>query len=70
MQSHSDANRPAAEGRLTVDGGRGCVGRTREGDEERVALRVDLDPAVLHKRSSQCTAMLAQQLRIPPLVLV
>ena len=44
VQSHPHPHRPAGKRALRVGGGRHRIGRTRERDEERIALRVDLDP--------------------------
>src|SRR5438034_5797484 len=41
------------------------VGCAREGDEEGIALRVDLDAAVTGERRSQSCAMLGQELGVP-----
>ena len=46
VQAHPDANRPLRERSLSFARGSDRVGGTRERDEERVALRVHLDPAV------------------------
>ena len=51
VEPHAHADRPAAERRLPVGGGRDRVGGARERDEERVALRVHLDAAVPREAS-------------------
>jgi hypothetical protein len=48
-----------------VGGRRHRIGRTRERDEKRVALRVDLDPLVLPPSLTQHASMLGKHLRIP-----
>ena len=50
VQPHPHAHRAARKRALRVGGGGHGVGRAREGDEERVALRVDLDPVVLRAK--------------------
>ena len=70
VEPHPDADRPVAERRLPVGGGGERVGGAREGDEERVALRVHLDAAVPRKGVAQHAAVLAQQLRVALAVLV
>ena len=47
-------------GHLTLDRGEKRIARAREGDEERVALGVDLVAAVGHERSTQQTSMIGQ----------
>jgi hypothetical protein len=46
MDAHADADRTFGERLLRLAGGRQRPRRGREGDEEGVALGVDLDPAV------------------------
>ena len=70
VKPHADADRPVAKRRLPVRGGCDRVGGARECDEERVALRVDLDAAVPCERVPQRTTVLAQQLRVVLAVLV
>ena len=65
MQAHPHPHRPARERALRLSGRRHRVGRTRKGDEERVALRVDLDPVVPPPRLPQRAAVLGKHLRIP-----
>ena len=62
VEPHAHADRPAAERRLPVGGGRDRLGGARERDEERVALRVHLDAAVPCESLPQHTTVLAQQL--------
>jgi hypothetical protein len=64
VETHSNADRPACERTLALGGGRNCVRHTREGDEEGVALRVDLDPAVGAECASEHSAMLTQRIRV------
>jgi hypothetical protein len=64
VQAHPDANRPAAERRLGVRSrgdGLACV---FEDDEERVALRADLDPAVCRERLAQQPPVLRERARV------
>src|SRR5204862_3348745 len=49
---------------LSVGGRRQRIAGPRERDEERVALGVDLDPAVLGERSPQSAPVLGQRIRI------
>ena len=55
-----------AGGERLGEGRRGgeCPGRCREGEEEGVALRVDLDPALGGTRLADDTPMLGQRLRV------
>ena len=70
VEPHANADRTVVERRLPL-GGRGKrVGRAGERDEERVALRVDLDAAVPRERVPQQTTVLAQQLDVAVSVLV
>ena len=64
MQAHPHADRPGLERALAVEGGRGGAGRGREGDEERVALRVDLDAAVRREGGAQDAPVLGERLRV------
>ena len=65
VQPDPQPNRPVRE--LPRDRSRGLEGarRRREGDEERVALRVHLDPALRRARLSHDPPMLREHLRIP-----
>ena len=65
VQPHPHADRATRERELRIRSGRHRVGRTREPDEERVALRVDLDPLVSPPRLPQRTAVLSERLCIP-----
>ena len=47
VQPHPHAHRAARKRALRVSGSGDRIGRAREGDEEGIALRVDLDPIVL-----------------------
>jgi hypothetical protein len=59
VDPHANADRAAAE-RLASGGcRRDRVGCSRQGDEEGVALGVDLDAVVPAKRRSQCGAVFA-----------
>jgi hypothetical protein len=65
VDAHANADLAAAE-RLAGDGrGRDCVGCSREGDEEGVALGVDLDAVVLGERSSQRGAVFGEEIGVP-----
>ena len=65
VQAHPHAHRAVRKRALRVGGGRHGVGRAREGDEERVALRVDLDPVVPPPGVPQRTAVLGEHVRVP-----
>jgi hypothetical protein len=60
VEPHPDAHLPVGERLLTLERRRGCVGRTREGDEERVPLGVDLDAAVARERLAQRAPVLCE----------
>ena len=64
MHADPHAHGTVAEGILGVSGGSDGVGRTRERDEERVPLRVHLDPAVPRKGLAQHAAVLREHVRI------
>ena len=49
VNAHPNANRSCGEHLLTFAGGSERVLRRREGDEEGIALRVDLDATVTRK---------------------
>ena len=70
VEPHAHSDRPVAERRLPVGGGRDRIGGARERHEERVALRVDLDAAVPRESLPQHTTVLAQQLRVTHAMLV
>ncbi len=61
VQPHTDADRSVVEGSLRVGGGCDGVRRPREGDEEGITLRVDLDPAVSAERIPHDPAMLVER---------
>jgi hypothetical protein len=52
VDSHANKNRPCGEDSLALGSGCGCIRSLCERDEDRVALRVDLDAAVRGKRVS------------------
>jgi hypothetical protein len=64
---HADphAHRPVAEPRESLERRRDCVARRGERDEERVPLRVDLDPAVPFEGVAKCPAVLLEHVRVP-----
>jgi hypothetical protein len=65
VDPHANADRAAAD-RLAGGGcGRDRVGRSREGDEESIALGVDLDAVVPGERSSQRGAVFGEQIGVP-----
>ena len=70
MDSHSHPYRPLTQRALRVERSRGRVCRTGKGDEERVALGVDLDPAVRGKGVPEDPAVLGEDVRIPVTELV
>jgi hypothetical protein len=64
VDAHSDPKRLAGEGSLSLlRGGQGAA-RPRERDEESVALRVDLDAAVVLERLAREAAVLGERLRV------
>ena len=65
VQPHPHPHRAARERELRVRGGHHCIGCARKGDEERIALCVDLDPLVPPPRLPQRTAVLGKHTRIP-----
>jgi hypothetical protein len=64
VHAHAHADRRAAERLLTFTRRRKSVTRAREGDEERVALGVDLDAAVSLERGAERAPVLAQRLGV------
>ena len=70
VKPHADVDRPVAERRLRVGGGRDRVGGPRKRDEERVPLRVHLDATMPLERLPYHTTMLAQELGVAITVLV
>jgi hypothetical protein len=65
VQPHPHAHRAVRKRELRIGRGGHSIGRTRKGDEERVALRVDLDTLVAQPCRSQRTAVLGKHFRIP-----
>ena len=63
-EAPSDLDRADCERVLPVEGRIHRLAGGREGDEERVALRVDLDAAVRGEGRAQCTTVLGQRLRV------
>ncbi len=65
--AHLDVIGPGCRGQptLQVDGRRDSVGRRRERDEEGVALRPHLHPAVLLECRPQHPAMRVEHVRVP-----
>ena len=66
VDPHAHADRAALERVARLGGGGDRVGGAREGDEEGVALRVDLDAAVRGERLPQRAAVLGEELRVAP----
>ena len=64
MEPHPDADRPGRERVLPLAGRGDGARRGREGDEERVALRVDLDAAVRGEGVAQHAPVLGERLRV------
>ena len=64
VQTDAHADRPAHERADGVGRGSEGSGCGREGDEERVSLRVDLDSAVRTERVAQHSPVLGEYLRI------
>jgi hypothetical protein len=64
---HPDAHpdRPGGEHFLALPCGCDRARRCREGDEERVALRVDLDPVVTGERPAQRVPVLGERVGVP-----
>ena len=65
VQPHSDANRPAGERALCIRSRRHSVGCASEGDKERIALGVDLDPFVSQPDRTKLAVVLDENLGIP-----
>ncbi len=64
MQAHPHRDRAGREHLLPRDRGRDRACRRREGDEERVTLRVDLDAAVRCEHGTQRATVLGQRLGV------
>ncbi len=64
MDAHSHPNRAFREHGLRLRGARRRVAGPLEGDEERVALSVHLDPAVTLERVAQDATVLRQDPRV------
>jgi hypothetical protein len=64
VQAHADADRPRLERSLPVDSRGKRIRGLREGDEERVSLRVDLDATVPAEALTQRLSMLAKHIRV------
>ena len=64
MEPDAHPDRTRREARQRIRGSRERSRRGREGDEEGVSLRVDLDPAVRCERLAQNAAMLGERLRV------
>jgi hypothetical protein len=64
VQAHPDADRSGLERNLSVDSRGKCIRGPREGDEERVSLRVDLDATVPAKTFTQRLSMVAKHIRV------
>ena len=60
VEAHSDTERAVLERPLGVGRSTQRVGRAREGDKERVALRVDLDAAVSGEGVAQDPTVLSE----------
>ena len=69
VQPHPNANRSIRQRTLAIGRGGNGIRRAGEGDEERIALRVDLDALVLRERRPQTPPMLLQRLAIAVLEL-
>jgi hypothetical protein len=65
MQAHAYTDRPSTEPILGSLRARDSVRGAREGDEEGVALRVDLDAAMACKRLTEHVPVLGQHVRVP-----
>ena len=65
VQTHPHPHRAARERELRVGRGGHRIGRTREGDEERVALRVDLDALVQLPGIAQRAVVLCEHDGVP-----
>ena len=64
VQPHPDADRAGVEPVAAGEGGRDGLCGGREGDEERVALGVDLDAAVCGEDRPQDPSVLGQRFRV------
>jgi hypothetical protein len=64
VDAHPDLNRPCFERLLRLACGGDGVGRTRERDEERVALGVDLDPVVSSEGLTDHASVLSNEIGV------
>ena len=64
MDGHAHPNRSRGQSFECFRGGSERAGRGREGDEEGIALRIDLDALIRRERLTQDTAMLCQRPRV------
>ncbi len=64
MNAHPNANRPLAERLLPLARGGQSLRGPREGDEEGIALGVDLDPPVAHERLAQHAAVVGEEVGV------
>jgi hypothetical protein len=62
VDAYADPDRPVTEGALRLSGGPERVGRSGEGDEERVSLCVDLHAAVPLERVAERPPVPGQRL--------
>src|SRR5262249_47922647 len=65
MDAHPNAHRASPERRLALTRRSYSVARAGEGDEERVALRVNLNPVMTDERVAQHPPVLDQRGHIP-----
>ncbi len=64
MDAHAHPNRSRAQTFECFGGRPQSAGRSREGDEESIPLRIDLDALIGRERHTQDTAMLRQHPRV------
>ena len=65
VQPHAHADRPRGEPLTRRLGGRRCSSGSRKRDEERVALRVDLDAVVRHRGLAHDPPVLRERVGVP-----
>jgi hypothetical protein len=62
VDSYAHPDRPVSESPLRLLGSSERLRGLREGDKERITLRVDLDPTVTRERLAKLAAMVGKQL--------
>jgi hypothetical protein len=64
VQAHPHTNRSAGQRVTTTRSGSKRIRRLRKGDEERIALRVDLDAAVTHECLAQRSPVVREDIGV------